>query len=288
MAAPRHTTTGLPLIGDGLPHLTGYDAELQRHNEILRQACAVRADDDVLDIGCGAGQTTRQAARAARAGSAFGLDVSAPAITRARELARAEGLANVAFEPADAQVHRLPPAQFDLAISRFGAMFFDDAVAAFTNIGRALRPGGRLVMLVWQAPDLNEWHVAIRQSVEPASGPTFGAPDGADGFSLADPSATKQILEEAGFGGVTCTDVDEPVYYGADVGAALDWVRGFRHTSAALSRLDPADATAAIGRLRETLAAHRRDDGVWFNSRAWLVSAYRPDGRSSAGSSAAR
>ena len=92
------------------------------------------------------------------------------AIERARELARAEGLRNVTFEQADAQVHRFPRERFDLAISRFGTMFFADPVAAFANIGRALRPAGRLVMMVWQAHDRNEWDVAIRQSLEDPRG----------------------------------------------------------------------------------------------------------------------
>ncbi len=104
----------------GLPaHLSGYDAELRRHNEVLRLACGIQVSDQVLDIGCGTGQTTRQAARTARAGGALGVDVSASAIERARELARAEQLGNIAFERADAQVCRFPHERFDLAISRF-------------------------------------------------------------------------------------------------------------------------------------------------------------------------
>jgi hypothetical protein len=85
----------------------------------------------------------------------------------------------------------------------------------------------------------------------------------------------KEILEAAGFIGVTFTDVHEPVYYGPDVTTALDWVRGFTCTSEALNRLDDADEARALGRLRETLAAHLSDDGVWFNSRAWMVTARR-------------
>ena len=138
-----------------VPGPGGYDSELRRHNEVLRRAVGVQLDDHVLDIGCGTGQTTREAARTAHAGSAFGVDVSAPAIERARELARADGLRNVSFEHANAQVHRFPPERFDLAISRFGTMFFDDPATAFTNIRRALRPAGRLVMMVWQARERN-------------------------------------------------------------------------------------------------------------------------------------
>jgi ubiquinone/menaquinone biosynthesis C-methylase UbiE len=142
-----------------------YDAELQMHDEVLRRACGVQPHERVLDIGCGLGQTTCDAARLARAGGALGVDISEPAIERARELARAQGVPNVTFERADAQVHRFPRERFDLAISRFGTMFFQDPVAAFANVGRALRPAGRLVMMVWQADERNEWDVAIRQSL---------------------------------------------------------------------------------------------------------------------------
>jgi hypothetical protein len=83
------------------------------------------------------------------------------------------------------------------------------------------------------------------------------------------------ILEAAGFADVAFTDVHEPVYYGPDVAAALDWVRGFRCTSDVLSRLDPAAAARALERLREMLAAHLSGSGVWFDSRAWIVSARR-------------
>jgi SAM-dependent methyltransferase len=257
------------------PGLSGYDAELRRHNDVLRRACGIQFRDQVLDIGCGSGQTTRQAARTAHAGSALGVDVSAPAIERARELAQADQLHNVAFEHADAQVYRFPQEHFDLAFSRFGTMFFKDPAAAFANIRRALRPDGRLVMMVWQDHGRNEWDVAIRQSL---GGPHASAafdPTGPDPFSLADPPTVTEILESAGFTDVNFTDVCEPVYYGPDVAAALDWVRAFTCTSYALKQLDPAAAARAVRRLREALAAHLRDDGVWFNSRAWIITARR-------------
>ena len=257
------------------PGFGGYDAELRRHNEVLHRACGIQVRDRVLDIGCGAGQTTRQAARTARAGSAHGVDVSETAIERVRELARAEGLRNVTFERADAQVCRFPQERFDLAISRFGTMFFDDPAAAFANIRRALRPAGRLVMMVWQARERNEWDVAICQSLGGPQALANIASGGPDPFSLAGQPAVTEILEAAGFAAVAFTDVREPVYYGPDVAAAFDWVRGFTFTSEALKRLDPAAAADAVGRLREALAAHATDAGVWLNSRAWIVTAHR-------------
>jgi ubiquinone/menaquinone biosynthesis C-methylase UbiE len=252
-----------------------YDAELRLHNQVLRRASGVRRHDHVLDVGCGTGQTTRQAARTATAGSALGVDLSVPMIDRARELARVEGLRNVAFQRADAQVHRFPPARFDLAISRFGTMFFDDPAAAFVNIARALGPAGRLVMMVWQGQERNEWEVEIRRSLQGFEEPAVVAPAGADAFSLADPATVEGILEGAGFAEVAFTEVHQPVYYGPDVAAALGWVRGFSCTDSLLKRLDPAAAELALGRLRETLAAHAGGDGIWFDSRAWIVTAHR-------------
>lgn len=252
-----------------------YDDELRLHHEVLRRACGVQPHEQVLDIGCGLGQTTCEAARLARAGSALGVDISASAIERARELAQAQGIRTVTFECADAQVHRFPQERFDLAISRFGTMFFGDPAAAFANVGQALRPAGRLVMMVWQAHDRNEWDVAIRQSLAVPGGAAAAGSAGPDPFSLADPQAVTGILEAAGFADVAFTDVHEPVYYGPDVAAALDWVRGFRCTSDVLSRLDPAAAARALGRLREMLAAHLSGNGVWFDSRAWIVTARR-------------
>jgi SAM-dependent methyltransferase len=233
---------------------------------VLYRTWGVQASDRVLDIGCGSGQTTREAARIARAGSAFGVDISAAAIERARELA--QGVSNAAFECADAQVCRFPRGQFDVAVSRFGTMFFDDPVAAFGNIGRALRRDGRLVMMVWQDRERNEWEVAIGRALGPAavaSGP----------FSLGDPRVVSGVLEAAGFGGVAFTDVRERMYFGPDVAAALDWIGGFASVSAALGEQEPDAAARAAGRLRAMLAEHLAGDGIWFDSRAWIVTARR-------------
>jgi ubiquinone/menaquinone biosynthesis C-methylase UbiE len=245
-----------------------FDSELHAHNERLRAATGIRAGDRVLDVGCGAGLTTREAARAAAPGDVLGIDVSAVALERARELTAAEGLDNVAYEDGDAQTHPFAPASFDVAISRFGVMFFSDPDAAFANIARALRPDGRLVALVWQRGRDNEWAVAIDEALD------AGTPQDVGAFSLGDPDATRAILERAGFADVRFEDVDEPVFYGPDVADALEWVRSFRDVSDILASLEPEARERALQRLREMLGAHRRDDrGVVLASRAWLVSA---------------
>ena len=203
------------------------------------------------------------------------MDVSAPMIERARRSAEAAGLHNVTFEQADAEVHHFPVERFQVAISRFGTMFFADPIAAFSNIGRAMRPGGRLTMMVWQDHLRNEWSVSIQRAITDADVPA-AAPGTPDAFSLGDPATTEQILDAAGFGDVAFTEVDEPVYYGPDVTAALEWIGGFSCVAHELRRLDAASTKRAREKLSGIVAAHASEDGVWFDSRAWLVTASRP------------
>ena len=250
-----------------------YDAELRAHHEHLRAAYGIGPGDEVLDIGCGTGLTTREAARAAAPGRVVGVDVSEGMLARARQLTAAERLDNIRYELGDAQVHRFDPARFDVAISRFGTMFFSDPAAAFANLAAALRPGARLVLLVWRRYEDNAWMQAIDAALGDAARPPQ---PGADPFSLGDAEATARILEGAGFDGLRFEDIHEPVLYGHDVDAALAIVRGFQDTSAALAGLSDGEAARTVERLRETLAAHHSDErGVALDSRSWLITARR-------------
>jgi hypothetical protein len=154
-------------------------------------------------------------------------------------------------------------------------MFFDDPVAAFGNIGHALRPGGRLVLLVWQAREHNAWSTAIREAIAgdmevppPATGPSP--------FSLSDPAVAGGILAAAGFTEVSFTDVHEPVYYGPDAAVALEVVSGLRSSRDLLAGMDAGQAEDALGRLRATLAEHQTSGGVFFDARTWIIAARRP------------
>jgi SAM-dependent methyltransferase len=269
---PDHVNTNCvcTIVAVAAPHrLDFYDSELTAHHEHLRAAYGISPGDQVLDIGCGTGLTTREAARAAAPGGVVGVDVSAPMLERARELT---ALDNVRYELADAQVHRFDPAGFDVAVSRFGTMFFADPGAAFANIAGALRPGARLVLLVWQRREDNDWVQAIDAALGDAARPPE---PGGDPFSLGDAGATAAMLEQAGFGAIRFADIREPVLYGHDLDAALAIIRGFQDTRAALARLSDGAAEQAVARLREMLAAHHGERGVALASRSWLITARR-------------
>ena len=249
-----------------------YDAELSRHNEHLRAATAIRAPDRVLDIGCGAGQTTREAARAASSGSVLGIDISEPMLERARRLTQEAGLQNITYELGDAQIHPFQPAYFDVLISRFGTMFFAEPVAAFANLAHASRRGARLVMMVWQSCERNEWATAIPAALT-VSGLTTTFNWGQGLFSLAEPFEVEAILQKAGFSDIGFAEVHEPVYYGPDVETAYQIVCSFKTTKDLLTRLDAGAAERALDQLRRMLGGRFTESGVLFDSRAWIVTA---------------
>ncbi len=249
-----------------------FDRSVARYDAAFLAAADLRPGDRVLDVGCGSGRTTREAAR--RTGSAVGVDLSSAMLEVARRRAADEGLTGVRFEQADAQVAAFPPASFDVAISRTGAMFFADPVAALANVGRALVPGGRLVLLVWQAARANEWFTEITTALA-AGRPLPAPPPGAPGpFSLADPARIREVLAAAGHRQVEVEGMAEPEWWGADPDEALAFALGV--AGRLLDGLDPAARERAVADLRRRLAAHAGPDGVELGSAAWLVTARRP------------
>jgi SAM-dependent methyltransferase len=256
-------------------HEDHFDRAVARYDEAFLAAAAIEVTDRVLDIGCGTGHTTREAARRAARGSALGVDLSSQMIELARRRAAEQGVANASFLQADAQVHPFDPGASDVAISRTGAMFFGDPVAAFANIATALLPGGRLALLTWQPLPLNHWILEFSRAL--AAGREMPVPPpGAPGpFSLSDPDRVRAILTSAGFRDVGFDDVREPMWFGTDADDAYAFVRSQGFAEGMLQGLDEEQRAGALAALRASIEAHETGDGVVYPSAAWVVTARR-------------
>lgn len=257
-------------------HRRRYDAMLRRLTPHLLDAADVAAAEHVLDIGCGSGETTCAAARAARHGLALGVDLSGALLSEARRRAAQEGVDNVDFEQGDAQLHPFATERYDVVMSRFGVMFFDEPGAAFGNIARALRPDGRLALLCWRDISHNEWILtlggALAAHVElPALDATGPGP-----FSLADPRRIRELLDGAGFADISVTAIAEPMRFGDDVDDVLGFVRDTALVRELLSDADEETTRKALDAVRAALTPHQSPDGVLLGGAAWLVTARRP------------
>lgn len=248
-----------------------FERALARYDDHLFRALAIRDGDRVLDLGCGSGSTTRAAARLAGSGSAYGVDLSSPLLAVARRLA--EEVPNVQFEQADAQVARFPADTFDGVLSRTGCMFFGDPRAAFRNVAQAMRPDGRLALLVWRTPDRNEWFTAF-STILAAGRELPVPPPGAPGpFSLSDPARVSELLTGAGFAEPALQEIEEPMYFGPDPDTAEPFILGT--LGWLVATLDEKSRERALDGLRRSLAAHHTEAGVTYRSTAWLITSHR-------------
>jgi SAM-dependent methyltransferase len=252
-----------------------YDEMLAPFGERVLAAAALTATDRVLDVGCGCGTTTLGAARAVPDGQAIGIDLSEPMTARAHQRALDEGIGNVLFEVADAQTfrHDVP---FDVVISRFGVMFFDDPVAAFTNLQRGLWSGGRLAFACWQDLLENEWmFVPAGAVLEHVPMPDLGPPGAPGPFSLGDTDRVRSVLTDAGFTEIDVESAEEQVLV-AGRGTIDDAVEFMRHSGLANTLLSDAPddlRERAFASVREALAPFATDDGVRMGAKAWIVTA---------------
>jgi SAM-dependent methyltransferase len=256
-------------------HDDRYDALLAEHGEALLAAAAPSPSEDVLDIGCGCGSTTLRAAAAVAsgAGTALGVDISQAMIDKARSRAAESGPGNARFQVGDVQTADLGRSMFDLAISRYGVMFFSDHTTAFTNIRSAMRPGGRLAFVCWAERARNEHWVLPFDALSPHLGlaPPVTRPNGP--FALADPTYVQTILDRAGWRAVEISELCRPLCAGSDVDDAVAFELSDPETADDLASADPAAAARAVADLRAAFAARERRDGVWLAAAAWLVTA---------------
>ena len=257
------------------------DAQIAPLGERTMDRGGIAPGERVIDVGCGCGDTTiALARRVGPAGLVLGIDISAPMLERAAETARAAGVANIRFENADAQTHRLPPGAFDVVYSRFGIMFFADPVAAFTNLRAALRPGGRLAFVCWQALRENPWlFLALQAAAQHLALPPPPAPDAPGPFSLADPERLRGIVARAGFERIALDDLRTALTLGG--GDTLDQAvrfltEGVGPVSGILREADPALRPTVAAAVRAAIAPFHTPEGVRMGSAAWIVTALAP------------
>lgn len=239
---------------------------------VLLRALALAPGERVLDIGSGAGAATLRAAEVVGpAGELVGVDISVPLAGLATRRAHDAAIAHVSFQAVDMQTGAAGGAPFDVAMSQFGVMFFDDPVAAFGNIRRQLVSGGRLGFACWQAPERNPWFFGsvLADLVAPPPAPEPGrSPTGP--FTFADPDRIRSVLDAAGFVDVAITPrevtVEAPEDAVAD-DAQLEFMR------VPVERM--ADARAVLDEHMETF---RAGSGVCLFPLAYQVVTARDPG----------
>ena len=256
-----------------------YDRMNAPFGEALLEAVTPGPGEQVLDVGCGNGATTIEAAeRVAPGGRAVGVDLSTPMLTLARERAAAAGADATEFVRANAQDHDFPDGAFDLIVSRFGIMFFDDPDAAFANLAVALRSGGRLGFVAWQGLERSEWilvpgiaaaaHVGLPEGI---------GPDQPGPFAFGDPDRVRGVLDGAGFAGISLDEVTRPMCIGDDVDDAVDFLRSIPLVSELFAGSTAEKQDAAEEAVREALGPYTGPDGVvMHDNAAWLVRATKP------------
>ena len=272
-----------PRVDRWLKLADGLERQLAPVAEVLANTAALRPGERVLDVGCGVGPTTRDAARAVGpTGSVTGIDVSSEMIAAAAARPVAAGSAPIRWVVTDATVWGAPADSFDAVISRFGVMFFDDPLQAFTNLGRVTAPGGRLHVAVWahrSRCDLFEVPLAAVLAYRNAAGlPAVQVPPPDGGpFSLSDDDVAAALVASSGWrdpmvqrhrlsfrlgGGL---DVERAALGALDLGPA-------RATTVDLDDVQRIEASHAVA---QVLHEHVQDGEVVLGGEILVVSAYR-------------
>jgi SAM-dependent methyltransferase len=248
---------------------------LEPVSAILLDRAKSHPGERVIDVGCGCGATTRAfAEKVGAAGRVLGVDVSAPMLQRARQVAPQN--APIEFRLADASVYPFKPGWYDLIVSRFGVMFFAEPAASFANLRKALRPGGRLTFVCWREARANPWLMAPLQAAYnhvpklPEVGPEDPGP-----FSFASEARVHRILGEAGFSDTSteACDLTLDVAIGRGLDAAVESALQIGPASRAIEG-QPADVVALVRKsVHEALAPFAKGQAVMLPASIWVVTA---------------
>jgi SAM-dependent methyltransferase len=243
--------------------------------DILIDRAKARAGERIVDVGCGCGATTfALAQRVGPAGHVLGIDVSAPMLGRARQIAP-KGLP-VDFELADATVYPFEPASADLLVSRFGVMFFAEPALSFANMRRALRPSGRMAFACWREPRDNPWLMApLQAAYQHAPRLPQPGPDDPGPFSFASEQRVVGILSEAGFTAIEMErrDLSLDIAIGRGLEAAVETAVEMGPAARALEGQPPDVIAAATHSIREVLSPFATGQEVPLAASIWIVTA---------------
>lgn len=266
--------TGRAWVRDG----ERYASMLGPFGDRVLETMAPRPGERILDVGCGNGDLSMDAARrVAPSGSVVGLDVSRPMLENAAARAASAALSNVEFREADAQVATFPAGSFDAACSRFGVMFFDDPVVAFANIRSALRPGGRLIFACWRDLVLNEYvMIPAAAALEHLPAPNVEALSGPGPYSLADPDQTRRVLRDAGYTEIDLAEIDEQILMGENPADVTRFFRGHEFAEILFDNAPPDAAERAWSAIEDALQLRATDEGIRLAGAAWIVTAHAP------------
>ena len=237
-------------------------------------AAAAQQGEHVIDIGCGTGDTLLALARSVGpSGGALGVDVSVPMLEYAKHRASQAGLANITCALADATTYAFEPRQADLAYSRFGVMFFDDPIKAFTNIRSGLRAGRRLVFVCFRTMPESPWFRVPIEAARPFLPPQPPADPEAPGmFALAREKRVRGILTDAGFREIELNARDVAIH-GKDVTQSMAFITQAGPLPALLGSASDQQRERAVDAVRDALSAKLGPDGRGLHVGLWLVSA---------------
>jgi SAM-dependent methyltransferase len=250
-----------------------FDSMLAPFGRRLLRAAVLKPGERVLDVGCGNGAVSLDAARAVgRGGRVTGLDLSAPMLEVASQRAQEQEI-DVSFVRGDAQTASFDE-PFDVVLSRFGVMFFEEPEAAFANLAKATRPGGRLCFVCWQEMFANEWIAVPAMAMAAHVGiPELPEPDAPGPFALADTQRTRGLLESAGWSEVTVEEHKDGMRIGRDPEDVVAFMLSDEMGRRLVERKDPEAVQAGTEATLEALQPYATPEGVVLGGACWLVTA---------------
>ena len=236
----------------------------------------LKADSNVLDVGCGCGATTLEIAKKVTNGMVTGLDISVPMLDQAKSQSSVEGISNVEFRVFDVQADQLDNEEYDNVYSRFGVMFFEDPYEAFKNIYASMKNGGKLSFVCWQDPALNPWQSLSLQVIKEYLDMPSPPPRSPGPFAFQEKDYVQDILEQSGFSKINFDNNQEEItmFSGKTLQDASEDYLAINPVVTEMLKDSPDDLKIKIVEsLKEAFGEFYMGDGLLFPSATWIVTA---------------